>query len=136
MMRQDVAHMIAILRTAMRILGFKNADVERKLGWSTSYLSRLFSGGIELRFEHVLDISRALGLRMDELFRFAYPDRGEAPSEAALRLKEATGSFQWMPQPPAAPPLPPPSPTEADLDRLMARSLRKLLAQLEQGQTP
>lgn len=116
----------------MRILGFKNADVERKLGWSTSYLSRLFSGGIELRFEHVLDISKALGLRMEELFRFAYPDRGETPSEAALRLKEATGSFQWLPQPPSPPP-PPPAPNEADLERLMARSLRKLLAQLEQG---
>jgi transcriptional regulator with XRE-family HTH domain len=133
MMRQDVAHMIAIIRTAMRILGFKNADVERKLGWSTSYLSRLYSGGIELRFEHVLDISKALGLRTEELFRFAYPDRGEAPTEAALRLQEAAGSFQWLPQRPAPPPPPPPATTEADLDRLMARSLRKLLAQLEQG---
>lgn len=126
--------MTAILRTAMRILGFKNADVERKLGWSTSYLSRLFSGGIELRYEHVLDISGALGLRPDELFRFAYPDRGEDPSDAALRLKEAAGSFQWLPpQPSPIVPPPPAAPTEADMDRLMARSLRKLLAQLEQG---
>jgi transcriptional regulator with XRE-family HTH domain len=126
--------MTAIIRTAMRILGFKNADVERQLGWSTSYLSRLFSGGIELRFEHVLDISRALGLRPDELFRFAYPDRNETPSEAALRLREMSGSFQWLPpQPPAPPPPAAPATSEAEVERLMARSLRKLLAQMEQG---
>ena len=123
--------MTAILRTAMRILGYKNSDVERQLGWSTSYLSRLFSGGIELRFEHIVLLSKAMGLRPDEIFRFAYPETGEAPSEAARRLRASTGSFQ-PPAPPSAPaqPAQPAPPTEADLERLMAKTLRRFFGEM------
>jgi len=38
-MESEIAHMIQVLRTVMRVLGFRNADLERKLGLSTSYLS-------------------------------------------------------------------------------------------------
>ena len=130
MMRPDVAHIIAILRTAMRILGFKNSDIERKLGWSTSYLSRLFSGGIELRFEHVLEISKALGLRPHEIFRFAYPDLAGGPSEAAQRLQTSTGNFHPVPPPSAAHAGNGSTPTEADLERLMAKTLRRFFGEM------
>lgn len=131
MTRPDVAHIIAILRTAMRILGFKNSDIERKLGWSTSYLSRLFSGGIELRFEHVLEISKALGLRPHEIFRFAYPDPAGPPSEAAQRLKTSTGNFHPMAPTAAAAHIGNgATPTEADLERLMAKTLRRFFGEM------
>lgn len=129
-MRPEIEHIIRVLRTAMRVFGYRNADIERKMGWSTSYLSRLFSGGIELRFEHVLDITAALGMRPDEIFRIAYPDH-EPPSEAALRLREATGAF--LPTRPVAP-LPPPLPhslpvlrSEEELEHLMERLMEKAL---------
>lgn len=132
-MDPETAHMINVLRTVMRVLGFRNADLERKLGLSTSYLSRLFSGGIELRFEHIVLLSKAMGLRPDEIFRFAYPETGEAPSEAARRLRASTGSFQppvspsaQAPQPPAQPA----APTEADLERLMAKTLRRFFGEM------
>jgi transcriptional regulator with XRE-family HTH domain len=123
--------MIMTLRTLMRILGFRNADVERKLGWSVSYLSRLYSGGIELRFEHILDIGAALGLKQEEVFRFAYPDLGEEPSEAATQVRQATASLGGMrlpvtPAPPAAPV--PPAITEADVERIVAKTLRRFLS--------
>ena len=120
----------------MRVLGFRNADLERKLELSTSYLSRLFSGGIELRFEHIVLLARAMGLRPDEIFRFAYPETGEAPSEAARRLRLSTGGFQPPVVPPAAPPPAMAPPSEADLERLMARTLRRFfgeMAKLDDG---
>ncbi len=123
--------MIMTLKTLMRILGFRNADVERKLGWSVSYMSRLFSGGIELRFEHIVDIGGALGLRQDEVFRFAYPDLGEEPSEAARQVRIAAASLGGirLPAIPAAPAAPvPPAITEADVERIVAKTLRRFLS--------
>lgn len=124
--------MIATLRTLMRILGFRNADIERKLGWSVSYLSRLYSGGIELRFEHIVDIAGALGLRPAEVFRFAYPETDEPPSEAALRVRQATSSLGGVrhapqPQPPSAAQPSAPGMTEADVQRIVVRTMRKMM---------
>jgi transcriptional regulator with XRE-family HTH domain len=123
--------MIMTMRTLMRILGFRNADVERKLGWSVSYLSRLYSGGIELRFEHIVDIAGALGLRPEEAFRFAYPDMGEEPSEAAKQVRKATANLGGVRLPAPAPaPAEPPPPTlsEADVERIVAKTLRRILS--------
>lgn len=115
--------MLQVLKTIMRILGYTNRDIERKLGLSSSYLSRLFSGGLELRFEHIVNIARAMGLEPQEVFYFAYPQPQEPPSEALARLRKATGGFQ--PAPPAAA-LPPAYPTEEEIERLTAKALRKL----------
>lgn len=125
--------MITTMRTLMRILGFRNADVERKLGWSVSYLSRLYSGGIELRFEHIVDIAGAMGLRPEEVFRFAYPDLGEEPSEAAKQVRTATanlGGIRLPAAPAAAAPAEPlpPAITEADVERIVAKTLRRFLS--------
>lgn len=126
--------MILTMRTLMRILGFRNADVERKLGWSVSYLSRLYSGGIELRFEHIVDIAGALGLRPEEVFRFAYPDLNDPPSDAASQVRTATanlGGVRLPAQPAAAPPPAEPAPpilTEADVERIVAKTLRRFLS--------
>jgi transcriptional regulator with XRE-family HTH domain len=126
--------MIMTMKTLMRILGFRNADIERKLGWSVSYLSRLYSGGIELRFEHIVDIAGALGLRPEEVFRFAYPDLNEEPSDAAKQVRTATVNLGGVrlpaatlaPAKEAAPP--PPTLSEADVERIVAKTLRRFLS--------
>lgn len=124
--------MIMTMKTLMRILGFRNADVERKLGWSVSYLSRLYSGGIELRFEHIVDIAGALGLRQEEVFRFAYPDLNEEPSDAAKQVRQATANLGGVRLPAAAAAAPevplPPTLTEADVERIVAKTLRRILS--------
>lgn len=130
MMTPETEHMITVLRTVMRVLGYRNADLERKLGLSTSYLSRLFSGGIELRFQHIVDLANAMGLRVDEIFRFAYPETGEVASDSARRLRAATGSFQPTAARTAAAPPPASGPSEADLERLMAKTLRRFFSEM------
>lgn len=125
-------HMLQTLKTIMRVLGFTNRDIERKLGLSSSYLSRLFSGGMELRFDHIVNISKAMGMRPEEVIHFAYPPSDEPPSEAMKRLRKTTGAFH--PQGPAAAPAAPAphssGPTEQDLERLMAKTLRRFFAEM------
>lgn len=87
-MDPEVQRLITILRTTMRILGVTNRDIERKLDLSPSYLSRLFSGGIELKAEHLVHIPKAMGLEPAEFFHLAYPRRSQPGSRAAEQLRE------------------------------------------------
>jgi transcriptional regulator with XRE-family HTH domain len=129
-MKPEIQHMLTVLKTAMRVLGYSNRDIERKLGLSASYLSRLFSGVIELRFEHIVDVSRAMGLELEEVMYFAYPHPKQPPSAAAIRLREVTGSYQAPLAAQSPPPGSSPAPTEEDLERLMAKTLRKLFGEI------
>jgi transcriptional regulator with XRE-family HTH domain len=87
-MDAEVQRLIHLLRTMMRLLGFTNRDIERKLGLSPSYLSRLYSGGIELKAEHLVHIPKAMGLEPEEFFHLAYPRRVKQGSRAATQLAE------------------------------------------------
>jgi transcriptional regulator with XRE-family HTH domain len=105
--RQESDRIIGKLKVAIRLLGHTNREIERRLSYTPSYLTRLFSGQIELRFEHVVDIARALGLTADEFFAFAYPPRGGEPSEAFQQLNGLLDELR-----PAPPPARTLSPTE------------------------
>ena|SRR6185295_17804025 len=97
-MNAEVQRLINLLRTAMRILGVTNRDIERKLGLSPSYLSRLYSGGIELKVEHLIEIPQAMGLEPAEFFHLAYPRRVQ-PSRSAEQLRQIIRELT----PPSAP---------------------------------
>src|SRR5215207_9224635 len=123
-MSSEVERLLTVFRTAMRILGITNRDVEKKLGVSPSYLSRLFSGTIELKVEHVLELVTAIGLDPAEFFHLAYPRLPEPGSDSAQRLRQMLRDLQ------------PPSaetrtavPTQEEIDQMLVRSLRKLLAE-------
>jgi transcriptional regulator with XRE-family HTH domain len=135
--RPETEHMIQILKTAMRVLGFTNREIEQKLGVSGGYLTRLFNGTMELRFEHVVDIARAIGLEPEEVFHLAYPQPRNPPTDSAQRLRE------MFPASAAAPPpvevRPEPAVTDAsalstaleqDMERLMAKMFRKFFAEM------
>jgi transcriptional regulator with XRE-family HTH domain len=86
--KEEKALIIRRLKTAMRLLGFTNREIERRLGYTPSYLTRLLSGEIELRFEHVVEIASAMGMTAEEFFQFAYPVRAGERSEPAVQLNE------------------------------------------------
>jgi transcriptional regulator with XRE-family HTH domain len=65
--------LINLLRTLARILGITNREIEKKLGLSLSYLSRLYSGGVELKAEHLVQIPRAMGLEPAEFLPSGLP---------------------------------------------------------------
>jgi len=122
--------MLLILRTAIRLLGLNNREVERRLGMTPSYLGRIFSGTIELKMEHILGISRALGLAPAEFFELAYPRRPDPPSESARMIRKLLRDMQ--------PPEPenrtqPPAISEAELQRKIQESVRQALRDLAGG---
>jgi hypothetical protein len=123
-MNDEVKRLLNVLRTAMKVLDITNREVEKKLGQSYGYLSRLFAGTIDLKMEHVLDICEAIGLRPAEFFHLAYPRVPAPATEAARRLRDVLQGFQ-------------PAAAEAvagisagEVDRMMMESLRRLLSQM------
>ncbi|HKI00972.1 MAG TPA: helix-turn-helix transcriptional regulator [Thermoanaerobaculia bacterium] len=117
--------LLTVFRTAMRILGITNRDVEKKLGVSPSYLSRLFSGTIELKVEHVLELVAAIGLDPAEFFHLAYPRLPDPGSDSAQRLRQMLRDLQPPPSAEARPVVP----TQEEIDQMLVKSLRKLLAE-------
>jgi transcriptional regulator with XRE-family HTH domain len=131
-MEPEVQRLINILRTAMRILGVSNRDVERKLGMSPSYLSRVFSGGIELKAEHLVLIPRAMGLEPAEFFHLAYPPRrSAAASSASTQLQQALRDLQPAPQ--EAPPAPADTMSDEQLQRVLFSTLKKFMGREGEG---
>jgi transcriptional regulator with XRE-family HTH domain len=89
----EVRRLRMMLKAGMKVLGFTNRDVERKLGLSGSYLSRLFSGMIDLKVEHVVAISRVIGVEPAEMFQLSFPKTRKPMSPAGARFKEALEEF-------------------------------------------
>jgi transcriptional regulator with XRE-family HTH domain len=126
--KEEIERILRLLKTAMRLLGFTNREIERRLNYTPSYLTRLFSGQIELRFEHIVDIARAMGMTVDEFFRFSYPDREEKLSAAAERLEAMLEEMRPTPRPPDAPS----SWGEMEFEQAVVKALEKVVAQQEQ----
>jgi transcriptional regulator with XRE-family HTH domain len=135
-MKPETEHVIQVVRSAMRVLGFTNREVERRLGVSGGYLTRLFSGVMELRFEHIVDIARAIGLEPQEIFELVYPQPRRPPTEAAQRIRETFGPAQALePAVPTAKVEPPGDEesleaVEQGMERMMMKMLRKLFAEM------
>ena len=116
----------------MKILDITNREVEKRLGLSYGYLSRLFAGAIELKMEHVLDICQAIGLRPAEFFHLAYPRVQVPGTPAAARLRDVLQGFQPQgtdgeePVPETASAIL----SHEEIERMMLASLRKLLVDL------
>lgn len=120
-MDPSTRQMLDALRSALQLLGFSNREAEKRLGVSVGYLSRLFSGTIELRFEHIANLARVLEMDPVELLYFAFPRPKNPPSRGARRLREMAGI---EPEPASSTS----SATDEEMERLVARTLQKLLA--------
>lgn len=140
MSEEEVARLTSLLRDAIKLSKTSNRAVERNLGLSSGYLSRLFAGVMELRVQHVLDICRVIGFAPGEFFRAAYPsaDGQEGPgsklrqalerlhplndNEPAARKPEPLAAADPAAQPEARM-------NEDDMEKLLLAVLRRLLTQ-------
>ncbi len=80
---EEVRRLLNLLRSLMRLLGFSNREVERRMGLNQGQVSRVLSGQIEAKMALVLGVARSIGLEYDEFFAFAYPDPRPAAQESA-----------------------------------------------------
>ena len=129
--QEEVDRLLLVLRTAIRLLGLTNREVERRLGMTPSYLGRLFGGTIELKVEHVISIARAMGIQPWEFFELAYPRRSDPPSEPFRAIRTLLRDMQ-----PATEPAPAPQAatlTAAEVEEKIHESVRKVLRELVSG---
>lgn len=130
--KAEIQRVLDLLRMLIRISGLSNREVERRLKLSPSYLSRLFGGYLEVKLEHVLGISRALGLKPAEFFAFAYPEGPLEPSEAYQRIRNVLQTLQpTRPEPPAA--KPEPAITAEEVERRIQEALRQVFRDLQRS---
>ncbi len=126
-----VGRILRILQVAIRMLGISNREIERRLDWTPGYMTRILKGNIELKVDHLIDMANAMGLTPREMLLFAFPDRGEEPTEAAVRLEALMNELR-PPLPPKPLPKPePPKPadlTSADLERMIAVAVQNFFA--------
>jgi transcriptional regulator with XRE-family HTH domain len=127
---EEVERLMNVLRTAIRLLGLSNREIERRLGLTPSYLSRLFGGYIELKVEHVLAIVRAIGLQPSEFFELAYPRRAEPPSESFRTIRTLLRDMQPPEEPRPAPAV---DLTPEEIDRRIQESVRRAFKELANG---
>jgi transcriptional regulator with XRE-family HTH domain len=126
-MKPQTQHMIDVLRTTIRALGLTLSEVEKRLGVSRGYLTRLFSGTMDLRFDQIAEIAEAVGVEPEEILRLAFPPSQKTATPEALRLREALG----VPPPDSPPPAQVESALERELERIVAKTLRKMVAESE-----
>ena len=125
----ETERLVNLLRTVTRLLGITNREIEKRMGLSFGYLSRLFNGTINLRAEHIVQIADAIGLHPAEFFQLAYPRGGPQPkTQAASRLYEILNGYGPGPLRTVLPPTP--APSQEEIERLMTASIRKLLQEI------
>lgn len=140
MNEDEVVRLTNLLSAAVKFSNITQREVERRLSMSSGSLSRLFSGGIELKVKHILDVCSVIGLAPSGFFKAAYPEQGEETAEARRlqRLLE-----QIHPTPPnhtelasassaAAPskaPAPPPL-NQVEVEQMVLAALGKFFADL------
>jgi transcriptional regulator with XRE-family HTH domain len=126
-MKPQTQHVVDVLRTTIRALGLTLSEVEKRLGVSRGYLTRLFSGVMELRFDQIVEIAEAVGVEPEEVLRLAFPPSQQPATPEALRLREVLG----VPPAPEKPPPPTESVFEKELERIVAKTVRKMFAGIE-----
>src|ERR1700744_161363 len=69
-------HLAEVLKSVIRSSGLTGREIDRRLGMSGGYTSRLLGGGVELKLSQILAILDVIGLYPSELFAMAFPMSG------------------------------------------------------------
>jgi transcriptional regulator with XRE-family HTH domain len=132
MNEDEVVRLTNLLSAAVKFSNVTQREVERKLGLSSGSLSRLFSGGIELKVKHILDICEVIGFSPARFFHAAYPQR-EGESGEAWRLQRlleqlhpAQGTEMSEPEPQPQPA----GPSQAEIERMVLAALGKFFSEM------
>lgn len=135
MNEDEVVRLTNLLSAAVKFSNITQREVERKLGLSSGSLSRLFSGGIELKMKHILDICEVIGFSPSRFFHAAYPQREEETGEAwrlqrlLEQLHPAQGTEPAEPAP-EPPPAVAPGPSQAEIERMVLTALGKFFSDM------
>ena len=85
----EIGRVTEALRTAIRLSGVSSRSIERSLGLSTGYLTRLLQGETALRLWHVFGLLQAIRLPPGDFFAALYRSEGHAIGRALRQLHPA-----------------------------------------------
>jgi len=126
-----------VLKILLRFSKIQNQVVEKKLGFSGGYMSRLLSGKIDIKISHVLDLAAILDMQPHELFAIAFPQAGSGPSRGLQHIQKVLPHVVPASLAPPAPVQPP----RLDLGELHHKLeegfnevLRRVFAEMEHEQ--
>jgi transcriptional regulator with XRE-family HTH domain len=89
----EIERITALLSTVIKVANVTKRELEKELGASGGYLSRLLSGKMGLSVRHILLICAAIGMQPEEFFHLAYP---EAPGEGSGMAHDILRRFQGL----------------------------------------
>lgn len=144
MNEDEVVRLTNLLSAAVKFSNITQREVERKLGLSSGSLSRLFSGGIELKIKHILDVCEVIGFPPSRFFRAAYPQRDEESGDAWRLQRLLEQLHPGKDRDPAAvlrPAIEEPepaslaNPTQADIERMVMAALGKFFSDMGKPST-
>ena len=126
--KEEMARLMELLRTIVRLLGYTNRDVERRAGLNHATAVRNFRGEGEPKLEFLLAVLKAIGLEYWEFFEIAYPERRE-PSASGRKLQRLLSQFvPGAARPVEKPPLPP-----HELESMLEEMRRDIRALVEKA---
>lgn len=126
MAETEVDQLCRMLKMVIRASPRTSKEIEKELGMSPGYLSRLLGGGIELKASHVFHILELAGMPPHELFRAAFPPTTMEPSPVLLKLVQTMPEV-WS-ESLSGPRLDP-----RELEEKMASAMRQVFADLERS---
>lgn len=126
MSESDVDHLCQMLKAVIRHSDRTGKEIEKELGMSPGYLSRLLGGGIEVKVSHVFKILELAGMPPHELFRAAFPPTTRTPSPVLRKL------LQSMPEVWSEALAPSARFARQDLEEKLGEAVRQVLAGLEE----
>ena len=125
-MKPQTKRLIFVLKSAIRAVGLTLKELEKRLGVSPAYLTRLFSGQIPMRVDQVTEIAEAAGLDPDEIFRLAFPAVQKPVTPEVEVVRRAVGASQGS-ESPAPETSGEVSPLGREMERLIERLVEKKL---------
>jgi len=133
----EIERVTALLSTVIKVANVTKRELEKELGASGGYLSRLLSGKMGLSIRHILLICAAIGMEPAEFFHLAYPE-APAAGESSGMARDILRRFQGLGYEPkpglrsgAAPSL-----SDEELDERIRASLGRALRELVTGDIP
>jgi hypothetical protein len=123
MARDHELHLALFLKHAIRTSNLSARAIERELGMSGGYISRLTSGRLELKTSHFFDMLDVLGLTPNEFFFLAFPLGPGVRSPLMIKLQALSQSAEGAQM----------SETLSEDDRKLMAAVRRVLAEMEKA---
>lgn len=114
----ELTRITSLLETLVFAKKIRIREVERRLGISNGTLARIFSGKIELKFRHILDLLEILEVQPKTFFKVAYSLSEPGVVQAEELLRQVQGIV--LPEPAATAIL-----TREDVEAMIAEALAK-----------